>query len=130
MNNEIALAPPHSIIFIMDAVGGKIPDSFNGELVSTTPTCIAVGTLSEQDGDTKITLTDDAVDPGKIINSIVIFEGFIEKSTDYLSVFTAFNDQILSLPIMGTRVKIKIWADSISEPSHITIFANRLNGVD
>jgi hypothetical protein len=52
------------VIFIMDQSVGEVPKAMNKALVAATPSCIAVGTLSEHDGETLISLSDGAPPPG------------------------------------------------------------------
>jgi len=53
---EVDVATSNSLVLIMDRSIGEIPESFGGSLVASTSSCIAVGTLAEHDGTTRILL--------------------------------------------------------------------------
>lgn len=50
------LAPPNSVVLVSDVDGGEIPKTMGGSLVSATDTCVAIGCLSEDDGETEFVL--------------------------------------------------------------------------
>ena len=60
MRLAVTLAPKNSLILVMDRAVGVIPEAMTGRLIVATPTCIAVGTKSEHDGETSISLSDEA----------------------------------------------------------------------
>jgi len=112
------IAPPHSILLIMDRSVGRVPKSMAGGLVSATSTCIAVGTLSEHDGTTRVTLGSSfpGARPGP-----PAFEGVLETPGLALEVCTVFDDVVLRVAVATLRTRVLIWANDQAEPSDIRI---------
>ncbi len=50
--SNVKVAPINALVLVMDRTKGVIPDSMSQRLVAATSSCIAVGTLSEHDGET------------------------------------------------------------------------------
>lgn len=115
-------APPHSVVLFMNFESGKPPESFAEKLVSATSTCVAVGTLSEQDGQTNVTLTDEL--PQQLESSIILaFDGLISVSGKYLSLVTTLNEPIMSLPVRQNSLRIRVWVNDNVEPDRILVVA-------
>jgi hypothetical protein len=121
MKSEIAVAPPNSIIFVMDARNEDTPLLTDG-LIATSPTCVIIGTYPEPDGKTTIILTDD---PSKEIGpaDMLAFDGTIEVAGSDLSVVTAYDDLLLSMPTKMENVRLRVWVDHPECPSRIVIGA-------
>jgi hypothetical protein len=122
MKFETTIAPPNSIVLVVDFETGQVPRSFNGQLIAATETCVAVGTLSEQDGETTIVLTDEA-SPDVIASNSLAFDDSIAIRGGALSVVTAWNEPVLSLPVHTENVRVRVWVNHRSEPDHIVIVA-------
>jgi|HubBroStandDraft_6_1064221.scaffolds.fasta_scaffold929100_1 hypothetical protein len=122
MKSEITVAPPNSIIFVMDFKSGKLPKSFDGGLIATSPSSVVIGTYPEPDGKTTIILTDD---PSKEIGpaDMLAFDGTIEVAGSDLSVVTAYDDILLSMPTKMENVRLRVWVDHPECPSRIVIGA-------
>lgn len=121
MKSEARISPPHSIILIMDFKSGRPPETLGGQLVAATPTCVAVGTMSEQDGETTVTLTDEPSED-LVSDKSLAFDGSIAVH-GRLSVVTALNEDVLSVPVPNEFVRVRIWVNDNSEPNRIVIVA-------
>ena len=62
---SIRLAPPNSVILVMDPNARDLPKSMGSSLASATPSALAIGCQAEMDGETEIRLGhDQEVDQG------------------------------------------------------------------
>jgi len=118
MNETVRLSPPNSLIFIMDHASGVLPDDITVGLVAATPSCVAVGTLPEVDGETSITFTDsmDVIDA-----SDLLFSGVISTPNHELSVCSASDERLLTISVLQPSTQIKVFANDRSEPDRIMI---------
>jgi hypothetical protein len=65
-----------------------------------------VGTLSSQDGETTIVVTDDAV-PVLATNASQVFAGEIDVPGGTLAVTTVFDDVLVTLPVRSGSVSLR-----------------------
>lgn len=115
---RVTVAPPNSVVLVSDASGGDIPTEMKGAVVSATSTCIAVGCLSEDDGQTEFTLTplsevDQTEKP--------VYEGMIETPKRQIVVRSVLGQQLLELPVLQELTKIRIWVNDQAEPSKVIV---------
>src|SRR5580698_11144109 len=90
------VAPPYSVVLISDSGGGKIPDVMRGRLIVATDSCVAVGCLSEVDGQTEFVLGASAeVNPGEPPT----FEGKLGTPRRRLEISSVLGDSILITPV-------------------------------
>lgn len=112
------LAPPNSLILILDPRGAEIPATMNGRLISSTETCIAVGCKAEDDGETELTLGDtQAVNPGYV----PVFEKRISTPTGKLTVQTVHGVTLLETQVPSRSVAVQVWVNDAQEPDRVTI---------
>ena len=112
------IAPPNSLIFIMDTTNDDIPDVDGGVIVSSS-TCVVVGTLSEASGTTCINL-----DSGKLRNpnQAPIFDGVLETPSGAIAVMSSHDESLLQVVVEGSQTRVQVWANDNSEPDQIDIF--------
>ena len=113
MAGSTRLAAPNSLVLLMDANGGEIPESMGGHLVAATESCVAVGCKSEVEGDTEIVLgwaTD--VDPGRNPD----FEERMETPSRRVAVKSVYGTTLLELAIPEEEVVVRIWVNDANEP--------------
>ena len=115
------LAPQNSLIVVLDPATGDIPKSMDNHLVASTPSCIAIGTLSAADGATTVVLTNAASSIGADPAMKRVFEGFIDTPRMEVSVCTVTLETLLSLQVPKERTAIEVWVNHESEPSRIAI---------
>lgn len=121
MQEAITLSPPNSLILVMDHSFGELPIAMGGQLVSSTDSCVAVGTLSELDGATTITLADNL--KGISEPRALVFDGIVQTPGLELSICNVRNEKLLTLHLSTPRVKVKIFASDESEPDNIVVYA-------
>ncbi|MEN5118212.1 hypothetical protein ABE488_12905 [Luteimonas sp. TWI662] len=121
MKQVITLPPPNSLILVMDYEIGVVPDQITSDLVTATDSCIAIGTLAAPDGETTITLTDD---PNCTVVGELVFNGELCTPNKELAVCNVLNQRLLTLPLLHTTVRVKVFANDVSEPDRILVLAS------
>lgn len=112
------VAPPNSVVLVSDSSSGEIPKTMGGQLVSATDTCIAVGCMAEDDGQTEITLASLAeVDQDEKPS----YEGMLRTPKHRVVVRSVLGQQLLELSVAHELTRIKIWANDPSEPDRVVV---------
>lgn len=112
------IAPPNSILLIMDYASGVIPKSMNGKMIVATESCIALGCRAEMDGETLIVLGKASeVDPGRA----VAFDAKIATPSGRLVVRSALNQTILEMPVATKSTTVRVWVNDTMEPDEVVI---------
>jgi hypothetical protein len=112
------IAPPNSLVLVMDPCGGDIPASINQSLISATGSCIVVGCRAEDDGETEIRLgLSSSVDPGEK----PVFEGRLETVSRKIAVKTVHGATLLEMAVAAATTDIRIWANDAAEPDRIIV---------
>lgn len=114
---EIEVRAPNSLVLVGDPMG-EPPEVLAGALVSATSSCVAIGTLSDVDGVTKIRILDAIT---KDLPSYLAFEGEIDTPSNRLSVTSVLDETYLERHIAASTVSIKIWVNDREEPDEISI---------
>jgi len=119
MKKRISINPMNSVILIMDRTIGEVPESMNDGLVSATSSCVAVGTLSEFDGETSITLTNDSIIDTP--QGSPIFDGYIDTPSGKISICSVTDEPLIECEVSEPNTKIFIWVNDETEPDEIYI---------
>lgn len=118
---SVTVAPPNSLIFIMDHAFGEIPESMGHGSVTSTDSCVAVATLCEFDGATTVIVGTDPHGTGA---EILVFDGHLTIPSKQLSVCSAFDEKLLSMDISRSHVHLKVFANDATEPNLIAILVS------
>jgi hypothetical protein len=118
MKNAIHTAPPYSIIFIVEHMLGEIPVATGEDAVASTPTCIAVGTFPMQNGETRISLSNEAP---YAIGRTRMFDGILVTPKKQVSICSAFGQRLLSVAVPGDRTRVQVWGNHPSQPDTIDV---------
>jgi len=111
-------AVPNALLLISDIGGGKPPDTMRGSLIASTPTCIAIGCMSDCNGETEVTVgSAHEVD----LSEPHAFEGELESPSRTLAVSTVLRKTILKSPVLHSKTRVRIWVNHPSEPNRIVI---------
>ncbi|HEY1735857.1 MAG TPA: hypothetical protein VGG12_04360 [Methylovirgula sp.] len=112
------LSPPYSVVMIADISGGDIPKLARGTEIAASDSCIAIGTLSEIDGETEFRLgMRGEVDPGTSPS----FLGRIKTPSRKLAIFAVPGEIILQTQVLQTETAIYIWTNRPSEPDQVIV---------
>jgi hypothetical protein len=120
MRLAVTAALPNAIVFVMDYEFGELPESMGGRRIAAKPTCIVVGTLHEQFGNTELVLTDQ-IDEIDQTNMHVIFDGHIECPSGELSLVSALDEKLISMPLKSTHVRVRVFVNDDIEPDRVAI---------
>jgi len=121
MKNETTVAPPNSMIAIMDRTDPKIPLRMGGRPVAWTASCIVIGTRSEMDGATKIVLTDEIEDDNLTSEMLPVFQGKLETPSCKLDVCTILNKVLLEIPTTSISTMVKVFTNREREPTFVIV---------
>src|SRR5436853_133615 len=81
-----------------------------GVQVSPTSTCVAIGTMSEDDGKTTLVLTEQpAGRPDR--SSILTYDGVMENPKGLIQVVSVTGESFLDHSLEGPSVQIRIWVN-------------------
>jgi hypothetical protein len=119
MYRSVDVAPSNSLVLVMDRAVGVIPETLGGGLIAATASCVAVGTLEENDGETSISISDEGV-PSGVANEPV-FDGVIETPSKILSVCSVLEEVFLEVPVHAERTRVQVWANDSAEPDVVAI---------
>jgi hypothetical protein len=114
--SEAVVRAPNSILLIGDPTG-QPPASLSGGLVAATTSCIAVRTLSSDDGATRVHFAK----PGEDHPAQLVFDGRIKLGSGVLTVQDVYGRTILERVATGRETDIQIWVNHPSEPDEIAI---------
>lgn len=118
MKTERRIALPNSVLLVVSSKDPQIPQLLGEDLVAATSTCVAVGTLAEDDGKVDVVLTDE---PMLELGHTAVYEGALESRHGYLAVVTILGKCVLSESRPTSRQALTIWANDAKEPSKIIV---------
>jgi len=121
MTVEIKIAPKNSLLLVMDKDSGEIPELMNGKLVVATPSCVAVGTLSEADGKTSVMLTDEKIHVHEISGLQKVFTGVLATPKKEVHLYTVLLQSVLNLSVPNTESNVEVWASDEKEPERLCV---------
>ena len=111
-------APPNSIVLVSDVASIDVPASMGGSVISATNACVAVGCLSEDDGETELTLAPlSAVDR----SDTPIYQGVLATPTRRVAIRSVLGQRLLELPVTQDRTSIKVWVNDPTEPDKVVV---------
>ena len=120
MELEITLSPPNSLILLMDYEFGDVPEDIDG-LIAATNSCVAVGTLSEYDGKTRIVLTDS----DEHVSGQLAFEGDVLTPSKEISICSVENIKLLSMHSGSEKTHLRVFVNDVDEPDQIIVYAEQ-----
>ncbi len=114
-----SIAPPNSVILVMDPDTGEIPQTMGNQVVSATESCIAIGCRSEDDGPTEIIL--ESATEVKPSNVDLVFDGELSTPNRTLSICTVMNEDIMAVAVDGAKTRIRVYVDDPTEPIRVIV---------
>ena len=110
---------PHSLVLLMDYFAGEPPSSFVGRLVTFTPTCVAIGTISEDDGVASVLVTRLPLIDSDELSKVHI--GKLRVPSKKLSLVDTNNCILATMEVGTEEINFEVWVDHPSEPENIVI---------
>jgi hypothetical protein len=111
------IAAPRATVLVEDSAGGEPPLAVPGRLVCTTPRSVAVGCAG--DTATDIRLGDLTLAPDGA--AIAAFDGRLATPSRKIAVRTLLGATLIEVTVPTTDTHIRIWANSPTEPTELTI---------
>ena len=111
----------NAVILIMDPSVGQVPVSMDGGLIAATPSCIAVGTLSDSDGKTSIVLTDEEIVEALDADMHLIHSSRLQTPRREVSVCNVLYNALLTIGVAEEQIKAQIWSNDNLELSKLHI---------
>lgn len=115
------LAVPNSVLLVLDPLTGEIPDTMGGSAVASTPTCVAVGTWPEPDGETSIVFSDEAMGREASRDLRRVFDGVISTPSLEVHLCTVALDSLAKVSVSTSRVRVEVWTNRVSAPDRVLI---------
>lgn len=114
------IAPPNAILFIFDPTNKDVlvPSYIDGNLTSSTETCISVGTQSYVDGETEVFLGLGEILP---LNLVKIFSGQVQTLSGKIAVMTSQFQSVLELDVSRGNVQVTIGVDDVRNPGQVGV---------
>ena len=111
------VAAPNALLLLSDIKGGKAPKEMQGSLVASTPTCIAIGCMSDYNGETEV-----RVGAAREVGSSKppAFEGDLNSPSRAVAFWT-IDGTVLEAPVQHARTRVRIWLNHPSEPDEVVI---------
>lgn len=114
------LAPPNSVLLVMDQATGEPPQKMDG-VVAATASCVAIGTLCEVDGETLVEVSDEGTSREVLSETERAFRGVIATPSRRVLVCTAALTPVAELPVSADAATVEVWTNDRSEPDRVVI---------
>ena len=121
MKYEIKTRPHNSLLLIMDRDTGIIPQSMNGKLIAVDKSCIAIGTLSDADGKTKIVLTNETQSLSE--QHVLVYSGMLDIPNRKISICNILDEVLIEVDV-EKECHLQIYANHELEPDSIIVLVN------
>lgn len=118
MAYKAMIAPPNSLIVIMDPQARDFPDSQDNRGIVGTEECIGVACRSADDAETEVQF---GWDREVSLSKLPAFEGWLRVPTRRVTLRTVLDEELASLEVGKRRVIVRIWTDHPREPDHVVI---------
>jgi hypothetical protein len=111
---------PSSVLLIMDPVVGQVPETMGGRLVASTPSCVAIGTLSEADGLTKVRVVASANLPEHNAPPTEAWQGVLATPSRELVMSSVTEQRYAGWPV-GESTRLRLLVNDDNEPDEIWV---------
>lgn len=112
------IAAPYSLLLVMDSRVGVVPDGAGTEAIVAGPSCVAVGTLTEIDGETEVHLCDARGFSG--YPDLALVWGGTIASAGVVEILSVDLVSLATIEVVGDP-NLQIWANDPSEPDQIWV---------
>ena|SRR5436309_263039 len=112
------VAAPNALLLLSDINGGMAPNEMQGSLIASTPACIAIGCMSDCNGETEV-----SVGLGRDVGTseAPTFEGELDSPSRTVALRTVLRSRVLEASVRNARTRVRIWVNHPSEPDKIVI---------
>lgn len=118
MAETISVAPPNALVLVCDQTGGEIPLTMGGTSIAATSSCVAIGCLAEDDGETEVTLgfLSEFIRLGP-----PVFETRLQTPGRRVVVRSVYGEDLLALSVANEVISLRIWTNDLTEPDRIVV---------
>jgi hypothetical protein len=115
---SVRLAPPNSLLLVLDPRSGVLPLSMDGSSVASTDSGLAVGTVAEQDGETTVWLGRSRDLP--VDRSLSLAWTGSLRTTGRVAILTVYNEVVVEIaaPPVAT---VQVWTNDPVEPDVVCV---------
>lgn len=110
--------PPNSLLLVSDSASTDVPTTMGGRLAAFTPSTVAIGTLSESDGSTRVVITDERPLSHP---EILAFNGTLHIQGGTVVVQSILGERYLELPWRTADAHMWVWVNHPMEPDEVLI---------
>lgn len=121
MIEEIKYAAQNSLVLVTGSSHGELPPLPQDKIVSATQEIILIGTMSSQDGDTSITLTNEEIETSTDSKLHIAYRGHLDTPNREISVRNIFDEIIIKLPTATNSCEVSVWVNDDSEPDKLVV---------
>lgn len=118
MHATVRRAAPNSLVLVVSSERPEVPESLAGRAVVATATCIAIGTVAEDDGTVEVTLTDSVLGNGA---GVMAGEFFLSGDSPWLSIEDVYGETWARCEIERGRHFVRVWLSDLIEPERVTV---------
>ncbi len=109
MPSSVKVAAPNALLLVSDVGGGNPPNKMRGALIASTPSCIAVGCMSDTIGKTQVTVgTMQELSP----SGPPAFDGQLETPSRAVSIWTVEDETILQTAVSHQKTRVRVWVEA------------------
>lgn len=116
MTMTAQIAPPNSIILVLDPECGVLPEELRGASIASTPSALVVGTLAESDGPVEVSMGGASDRPTN--NDLELRWAGSLATSGRLAVLTVTQVVVLEMPA-APSAKVELWTNDENEPDLI-----------
>jgi predicted thioredoxin/glutaredoxin len=121
--SSVTVAPPNAVLLVFDPdnKSAVLPSQLHGELVAATPSCVAIGTQADVDGETVVSL-----DVGDTVSATLhpVFSGSIATPNGRLAIVTSHLRRILEIEVLAKVVTVTVGADDRRNPGRVEVLVS------
>jgi hypothetical protein len=118
MPSSVKVAAPNALLLVSDVGGGNPPDKMRGALIASTPSCIAVGCMSDTIGKTQVTVgMMQELSP----RDPPAFDGKLETPSRAVSIWTVEDETVLQTTVSHQKTRVRVWVNHPTEPNDVVI---------
>ena len=115
------LALLNSLVLVMDRTTGEPPRSMGAAAIAATPSCVAIGTLPDADGETSVTLADGSDSDSEPRDLREVFDGIIATPSRKVHLCTTSLESVGSLSVPTTQVRVRVWTNHRTAPDQVLV---------
>ncbi len=97
----------------------EMPESMGPTRLAATRSGVFIGTRLGTDGPTTVIV--DTNSEAQLSTADLAFEGLLETPSGRLAVLSGHDTLLEEIPVLGQRVRLRVWKNHPREPTEITI---------